>query len=334
MRIDPALQALRSDDAPQRHAQDAMLGAAEAWRQSDEGLALAKAMDAYAAGADLNACGYLSDIFASCQKASAFADLFIALFMPVLADNPLGIVPARYSMNGPVATMVLAGRANVTLSLVSYCADGGVAVPPARSATFACGERHEAILAGSAHIRRVSKIAVPASAGTGQQFSIEPETLTAGDTFSMDTGQQTMLVDHVADHLLTLRLVRTSSSLQPTCEYDLETGALLHQSAADAMTSARELKLALLGRMKRIEAAPAVAALALRNDQPDHLRWQALREALALDTRDGFVALSTVARDSADSLAEPAGALRAQLLETYPVLAGLDSTTETSQCPA
>ena len=59
-----------------------------------------------------------------------------------------------------------------------------------------------------------------------------------------------------------------------------------------------------------------------------HLRWQALRECLGLDSAIGFAALSAIARRSVDPLAVPAGALRAQLLEAYPQLA------EVSACPA
>lgn len=332
MRIDPALQALRGDPAPQRQAQAAMLNAADGWRDSPDGKALSAAMDAYAAGSALGTCAYLAEIFASHASAYDFAEMFIGRFMPVLAANPLGVVPTRYSMNGPVATMVLAGRANVTLSLVSFCSGGSEDARKAASATFADGERHEAVLTGSAQVRHVERAPGTGQEGTADGITVRSGTVEAGERLSMDTSQQALLVDRVPDHLLTLRLVRTRSSLQPTREYDLESGKLLHQSAADADTSGRELKLALLGRMQRAEAAPVIAQLASRNDQPDHLRWQALREALALDTREGFLALYALAREPADSLAGPAGALRAQLLEAYPVLASL-TARDSEQCP-
>jgi hypothetical protein len=58
-----------------------------------------------------------------------------------------------------------------------------------------------------------------------------------------------------------------------------------------------------------------------------HLRWQAVRECLALDTARGFALLSRIAADPADDLSTSAGALRAQLVETYPQL-------ESGPCPA
>jgi len=55
-----------------------------------------------------------------------------------------------------------------------------------------------------------------------------------------------------------------------------------------------------------------------------------LRECLALDCAEGFCTLCAIARRVDDPLAVSAGALRAQLLESYPELAQL----EASQCPA
>ena len=80
--------------------------------------------------------------------------------------------------------------------------------------------------------------------------------------------------------------------------------------------------LALLGRMGRREAAPTMAAMA-RESGSEALRWQALRECLALDTKEGFEALTDVARATGDPLAMPAGALRAQLVEAHPELLSL-----------
>jgi hypothetical protein len=85
--------------------------------------------------------------------------------------------------------------------------------------------------------------------------------------------------------------------------------------------------LAMLGRMGRKDAAPLIAEIAAGEGSPA-LRWQALRECLALDTQVGFAALSAVAGAAGDPLAANAGALRAQLIEAYPQL------QEVEQCPA
>lgn len=87
--------------------------------------------------------------------------------------------------------------------------------------------------------------------------------------------------------------------------------------------SRHEMMVALLGRMGRTEAAPEMAAM---ESEPgdDSLRWQALRECLALDTETGFRALCAVAGAAADPLAAAAGALRAQLVEAHPQLLALE----------
>ena len=108
----------------------------------------------------------------------------------------------------------------------------------------------------------------------------------------------------------------------PSREHDLSTGALLRQATGDIRASRQEVMLALLGRMRRAEAAPVMAAIATEPGDPS-LRWQALRECLALDPAAGFAALSEVAGVASDPLAGPAGALRAQLREAYPELASL-----------
>jgi len=78
--------------------------------------------------------------------------------------------------------------------------------------------------------------------------------------------------------------------------------------------------LPLLGKMGRADAAPLIAGMALEPGS-DGLRWQALRECLGLDTLTGFRTLTEMAGRPDDPLANSAGALRAQLIETYPQLA-------------
>lgn len=102
-------------------------------------------------------------------------------------------------------------------------------------------------------------------------------------------------------------------------EYALADGALLKQTAGEVRQSRHETMLALLGRMKRREAVPVMAAIACQSGA-DSLRWEALRESLALDTAQGFAALCALARSPLDPLAAPAGALRAQLVEAHPRL--------------
>jgi hypothetical protein len=78
------------------------------------------------------------------------------------------------------------------------------------------------------------------------------------------------------------------------------------------------MMVALLGRMKRSDAAPVFADVARSGS--DHVRWQALRECLALNTGLGMDLLRTFASDSSDPLHSPARGLLSQLVERYPEL--------------
>jgi hypothetical protein len=156
----------------------------------------------------------------------------------------------------------------------------------------------------------------------------EPMVLSPGIRFTLDLAREAMLLDRVQTRLVSLRLRRVPEVGPPMRQYALKDGTLLRQASSDSGESRREMMLALLGRMGRVDAAPEMAALTTEGS--DHLRWQALRECIALDSGTGFAALCNIARNPADELAAPAGALRARLLEAYPALA----TLEVSLCPA
>ncbi len=113
----------------------------------------------------------------------------------------------------------------------------------------------------------------------------------------------------------------------PTREFGLADAKLVHQAAGNVRDSRVEMVMALLGRMGRADAAPLLADIA-REPGSAALRWQALRECLALETLTGFTALSAIARSPGDELAPAAGALRAQLVEAHPQLKEIEA------CPA
>jgi hypothetical protein len=103
---------------------------------------------------------------------------------------------------------------------------------------------------------------------------------------------------------------------------------LVHRASGDRHESRDEMMMALLGRMRRKDAASVLAALTRSGS--DHLRWQALRECLALDSAAGFAALGRIATDPTDDLAPEVGALRARLVKAPPQLA----RWEPAPCPA
>ena len=320
MRIDPAIAAMRRDPALQRRAQAAMIAAGEEWRREPPVAAMLAELERFGAGEPLEACPALDAMFTGRQAAGALAAALCRRFAAVLHQEAFGHPPFRHGFDGRVSTLLLAraGRAHFVLH----------ACEPGRrdyaSAGFSDALRYEAVLAGSAHAR-VARI----GAGTNAAFETESLDLAPGTRLALDLSCEALQVTQVDRRLVSLRLHRFDASPRASRDYALADGKLLHQSAGDIRASRHEMMLALLGRMERRETAPEIAALACEPGD-DSLRWQALRECLALDAATGFRALGRVARGAGDPLAAPAGALRAQLVEAHPELLSL----EDGRCPA
>ena len=325
MRIDPALWAMRTNDEAQRQAQHAMVEAAAAWRQQSCWRDVAAGIRVFGEGAGLAQCPALVTLFAPDGAGQKLARAFVEHFLTVLAREPLAQVPSRYAANGSVMTLMLAASGRATLSLVLFDGARLAERPAPQSAGFAEGERRELVIAGRGEGRLVER------AHSDGPLSSRLLHFQPGQILDVDTARQALLVERVDGAMVTLRLMRTAQEPGPSREYALSDGRLVHQSAGTIGESAQELMLALLGRMKRADAVPLMARMS--GEGGESLRWQALRECLALDSGAGFRALCAIAADPGDVLAAPAGALRAQLLEAYPVLAGM-LEAEDRRCPA
>lgn len=319
MRIVPAIEDMRRDRGLQRRAQSAMIAASDDWCARPEVASLLAGLRHYGEGAPLSRCETLAAAFTPGQSALLFATAFARHFLRELAANRFGQLPFRHGFDGTVSTLLLArsGRAQ----LILHAREPG----EWEHATvgFSHAKRHEAVLAGYGEGRIVRRD--PASG----EFRFEPIALEPGCRLALDLSREALQVQGVDRRLVTLRLHRFAAAPEPSRDYRLADGAMLSQSAGDIRASRQEMMLALLGRMGRVEAAAEMAALACEPGD-DSLRWQALRECLALDTAEGFRTLGAVARAAADPLAGPAGALRAQLVEAHPQLLALES----AECPA
>ncbi len=322
MQVHPDIAALRSDRAPQRQAQTAILGAREAWAAEPGAAEMQAELEAYGKGAPLDACPTLESMFTESGEAERLMDLMSRHYCRAIAANPIGHPPFRQGYDGKSTSILLArtGRAQ----LMIQAREPGVTDNSGH--IFTDATRFDAVLAGAGEARIVR---IAERGERDARFTTEALSLRPGHRLAFDLNSETLVMDSVDRRLVVLRLLRVAEEPAPGREYDAASGKLLHQSAGRIGTSRREAIIALLGRMGRTDAAPQIARLAM--DEGDlSLRWQALREALALDTATGFAALARVARRSDDPLAAQAGALRAQLLETHPELAQL----ETGQCPA
>ena len=325
MIVHPELRALRGDDSPQRDAQEALIGCTDQWRNSPRISALHAEMTHFDQGGALNDCPVLADMFEAGNPAAAeFANHFARMSVACLAQAPLGHVPIRHFTDGVHSTLLLARSGNVTLSLVAVDGEGFAGRAAPVTADFGPSEVWEHVLAGRADAELVERSG-PASGPA--QLVRRDVALQPGIIVGRSATRQTMLLRDVESCLVTLCLQRRLPELGPTREYRLADGQLVHQAAGNLGDSRIEMIMALLGAMERLDAAPLLAEIALEQGSAA-LRWQALRECLALDTLSGFTTLCEIARRLDDELAPTAGALRSQLIEAHPQLAAIEP------CPA
>ena len=152
--------------------------------------------------------------------------------------------------------------------------------------------------------------------------------LSPGQSLSIIGANCAKQIQAINGAMVVLRLSRTPALRQDSREYRLADGKLLHRAAGNPSESRKEIVAALLGAMDRKDAAPVLAEMTRKGS--DQLRWQALRNCLALDSGVGFKALSLLAATQQDSLTHQANALHGQLLAAYPELAKV----ELELCPA
>ncbi|OZA92484.1 MAG: hypothetical protein B7X57_08065 [Erythrobacter sp. 34-65-8] len=323
MRIDENLALLRSDPAPQRLAQARLEQAKAAWLGQGPGRPFLRELHAYGEGRALNELPSLLRTVRKGGAARAFvADLTDAI-LPVLRAQPLGLVPFRHQLTAGHGVMELARSGRAALSLIAYRPAAGA--PPA-TACFTSGERHEVCLRGAA----AGRIVGLRTRREGGATLVTRETRLTPDWIgTFDNSRRTKLVDGASHPLVILRLSRDALHPGPAREYRLADGALVHEAAGDRRDSRRELALAVLGSMERRDALPAICEAA--GAGPAHVRWEAVRQALAMDSAAGFALLTGLAGDPADELAAPAGVLRNRLLAAHP---GLAAVVEDAPCPA
>lgn len=315
MHVHPDIAALRRDRAPQRHAQLGIQRALNGWLAEGPVVQMRAELASFGAGASLDNCPHLQRLFSASGAAQEMLASLSAHFCAALRDQPLGHPPFQSGFDGVLGSIRLARAGDAQIQLQTY--EPGDRAPKAYR--FSDCERYDYVLGGKAQARIVRLKEVGETICFDRQsVALEPDA-----SFALDLACEALQVLSVRRRLVVLRLSRQRPDPNPSREYDAATGRLLHQSAGNLATSRQEAIIATLGRMKRGDAAEPISQIALARGD-NSLRWQALRESLALDTAKGFAALCAIAGDPGDPLASSAGALRAQLIEMHPELAQLE----------
>lgn len=316
MHLSAGMEALRGDWPAQRRAHGRMRQAAESWRALPEAQQLKADLARYAEGAALAGCPLLAGVTGDAAAARAILDRLVGTLCAGLRDEPFGHVPFRHQASRGVVMLQLMQAGGAALTLLAY--EAQAAGNAADMVTFCDAEGAELVLAGEARLRIAE---LRAETPQGASIGHASRTLAVGERLLLSPARA-RLVESVETGFVILRLARTSASPGPSRSFRLADGALVHRASGNRGESHRELAIALLGRMRRVDAAPLLAELS--GEGSEHFRWHALRECLALDVAQGFAALARIVADPADPLHAPAVALRRQLEQHYPQLRQLE----------
>ncbi len=323
MRIDPAIAVLRSDRALQHHVQCEMERAGRNWLDSPPITDVIGEIEHYATGASLDRLPLLAGLIGSADLASSFVQKWCSAMVGAMQQQPLGQVPFRYSCSGGFTAVRLAASGGVSLSLLAY--EERIDAERPTSATFADRELHEVVLAGSASgmFHRLDTGAKPGTPPVTTEMNWK-----AGDRIVTKGREEARQMVRVKGRLSILQLARENPQPMPTREVSLADGRVLQLSSGDKRESQVDMALAVLGAMQRSDAAETIAQLAQHGS--NHLRWQAIRHALALDTQRGWQLLNEISRSPHDALNIPARELQEKLVSAYPQLL----EEESQLCPA
>ncbi len=307
MLVHPEIAALRGNGPAQRRVQARMAAASCAWRAVPQVETIARALDAYGAGAPLEDCCALAQALCDIGHSRALILPWIAETTVALREEPLGEVPHRYRVAPGLTSIQLMRSGRATLSLLAY--ERPVAAPSdPETALFQDRETHEIVLSGAAR-------------GTSHTMTETGRIVTcdhrwkAGDRIRCPDDRHARQVVAAKEAMLLLQLTRLPGCPGPTREYRLADGALVHCASGDKAASQRFMALSVLGALGHPATLSTFEARAIDRDEDSEVRWEAVRQALAMDPRAGMSLLGRLRGDPADPLARPAADLEDTLAQ-------------------
>lgn len=306
MHVRPDVARLRNG-LPAQPLTDAALAR---WRGREDVAAVLAGMARFGEGAALWDVPALARLLRDHGAAGALAGALVEGLAPALAKEPLALLPLGHATRPGLARLRLASHGRASLSLATY-ARRGRAVPV--SALFEDGEAHEMIVAGEG--------AALVHQHDGARLTTCEMMLAPGVRLDRNGMSDARQIIAVTRPLLVLQLVREAERPQPSREIAVSDGKLVKTISGCKLASQQMMALAVLGALGHAAAMPVMAGLARDQAAKRDLRWEALRQFLALDARRGLEVLDALAGDRADPLAAPSAALHRHLRERRPDLA-------------
>jgi len=313
MQIHPVIGRLRSDPAPQP-CTDAALAA---WRRLPDVAAIAAALARFDAGAPLVDLPPLARITADHAAARGFVDSFVGPLMAAIRAEPLAQLPVGHAIAPGRARLRLASHGRSALTLVTLARRA-----PAQplSVLFEHCTVHEIVVAGRARALLHRR--------SGARLSSAAITLTPGTALTLSGPHETRQITAITRPLMVLQLTREAAAPAPSQEIALAGGTVIKSISGCKATGQQIMALGVLGALAHRPALAEMERIARNRAGLRDLRWEALRQCLALDSERGLVVLAEVAARGDDPLCQPAAALQRQLLIARPELAALTGGPE------
>lgn len=320
MQIHPAIAALRGAPASQRppidsdqriSARSNLQPLRDAWLATEAVQSLWRDLAAYGAEQECEPETQLARLLEDHRTARAFVDTLLDGMLAQLRVHPLGEAPFRHKVSQGLSTIQLLEAPGATLSLVAYEPLPNPQEPD--TVLFSDREVREIVVSGAACARRYTQ------QGEGNIVS-EPLSLDEGATLTLAPRTQARHVLSVSRLLLVLQL--TSEPVRPasTRLVDIESGETLRLASGDKSASQAVMALGVLGALREAGSMSVMEATALNLSEDSEVRWESMRQLLALEPKRGLELLRTLSDRAGDPLADPAHALRKRLLESQPEL--------------
>lgn len=316
MIIHPDIAALRSSPASQRSTREAIQAALGEWFAHAETSAVRSDLVKFAAGADLDALDGLGSLLGCHGEAQKFVQILAAHFVAAMRDAPLGEAPFQHRSSEGFSRLQLMREGGAVLSLCTYDRAPTLAEP--EHARFADCEAHEIVIAGKAQC-------LCHRLGENSELTTRRTDLRAGERIVRRPRRDARQIVAVERPLSVLQLTRTRPRPGPTCEHRLSDGMLVQQSSGDRQASEDVMALGVLGALGEERALPQMREVALDAFRDRDVRWEAVRQVIAMDARAGIALLTELGPP--DPLAVPAKALRDQLCASHPMLRELITGT-------
>jgi hypothetical protein len=260
----------------------------------------------YADRAPLEECPALHAVLHDPGAARSLVDNLTGPLLAESRQRPFSEAPFRFRLSPGFAPMRLLAHEGAVLSLVAYAPLAGAGEPA--SAIFADREVYDIVLAGSASglFHRL---------GEGGMPDTRPMHWRAGDALATAARCEARQVCRVDRSLLLLRLTREPARPAPTREVALSTGAVLRAASGDRAASEAVMALCVLGALGDEAALGVMEQTALEPSEDREVRWEAVRQTLALSRERGLRLLGHLAACDADPLSRHAATLHARLSE-------------------